>query len=72
MATVQELQVKIDSIPPLLDAIANDTGSLKGQIQALKDQLAAGTPVSQEQLDELDEKAAAIVGRLIDLDTQVP
>ena len=71
MATLDELNAKLDAIPPVLDAIQADEEAMKTEIQALKDQLAAGTPVTQEQLDSLATKADAIVTRLEGIDASV-
>jgi len=71
MATQQQLSDKLDAIPPILDAIVADEQVLKDEIQALKDQLAAGTPVTQEQLDSLDTKAAGVLSRLQGIDASV-
>jgi hypothetical protein len=71
MATQQELSDKLDAIPPILDAIVADEQVLKDEIKALKDQLAAGTPVTQEQLDSLDAKAAGVLSRLQGIDASV-
>lgn len=72
MATVGELQTKLDAIPPILDAIVADEQALKDMIQALQDQIAAGTPVTQAQLDELDAKADSVLQRLQGIDASVP
>jgi cell division protein FtsB len=72
MATVDELNAKMDAIPPVLDAIEADTNGLKAQIQTLSDQIAAGTPVSQAQLDALVVKADGIVNRVQSIDAEVP
>ncbi len=72
MATVDELNAKMDAIPPVLDAIEADTNGLKKQIQALSDQIAAGTPVTQAQLDALTIKADGIVNRVQSIDASVP
>jgi len=67
MATVAELEQKLDAIDAALtgedgvfENLAGDLTGLKAEIQALKDQIAAGTPVSQEQLDSLVTKADGI------------
>ena len=72
MATIDELNAKLDSIPPVLDAIVADEQALSAEIQALKDQIAAGTPVSQAQLDALHDKADGILQRLQGIDASVP
>lgn len=72
MATVDELNAKMDAIPPVLDAIEADTNGLKAQIQTLSDQIAAGTPVTQAQLDALTIKADSILSRTQSIDASVP
>jgi len=67
MATVDELNAKLDAIPPVLDNITTDVQSLKDQIAALT----AGQPVSQAQLDEMTAKADAVLTRLQGIDASV-
>ena len=71
MADVASLSAKLDAIGPVLDAVAADEQAQKDMIQSLKDQIAAGTPVSQAQLDELDAKAGAILARVQGIDASV-
>jgi hypothetical protein len=72
MATVTDLQGKLDAMAPVLDAIVVDVQATKTEIQALKDQIAAGTPVSQAQLDALDAQADGVLQRLGAIDSSVP
>lgn len=72
MATVDEVNAKLDAIPPVLDNIAADVQAQKDEIQALKDQIAQGNPVTQEQLDSLDSKASSILNRVQGIDASVP
>lgn len=44
-----------------LNQVADGVTNLRGQIQTLKDQLASGQVVTQEQLDALDTSVQAIV-----------
>jgi len=71
MSSVDELNAKLDAIPPVLDAIQADEEAQKVEIQALKDQIAAGTPVTQEQLDSLNAKADAVLARVQGIDASV-
>ena len=71
MSSVDELSAKLDAIPPVLDAIQADEEAQKVEIQALKDQIAAGTPVTQEQLDSLNAKADAVLARVQGIDASV-
>ncbi len=65
--TVDELNAKLDAIPPVLDAIAADEQSLKDMIAALQ----AGQPVSQAQLDEMTAKVDAVLSRVQGIDASV-
>ncbi len=67
MSTVDELNAKLDAIPPVLDAIATDEQSLKDMIAALQ----AGQPVSQAQLDEMTAKVDAVLSRVQSIDASV-
>lgn len=60
MATVQEMNAKLDAIKVDVDEIAVDTQSLLDEIKKLQDQVAAGGVVSQSELDGLFAKASAI------------
>jgi uncharacterized protein YoxC len=71
MATIQDVQQKLDAIPEVLNAIAADGQAQKDLIQSLKDQIAQGNPVTQEQLDELDAKPTAILSRSQEIDASV-
>ena len=50
MATKQEV---LDAIAAEHDQVLNAVSTLNQQIQDLKDQIAAGTPVSEADLDEI-------------------
>lgn len=64
MATVQELSDELDSIKTAVDAVKATVTAQIQQIADLQAQIAAGTPVSQQQLDELDAKADSILASL--------
>ena len=64
MATVKELSDELDAIKTAVDTVKAETAAQKQQIADLLAQLAAGTPVSQEQLDDLDAKADSILAAL--------
>jgi hypothetical protein len=58
----------LESVDVKLDDVRGNVTSLKAEVQALKDQLAAGSPITQEQLDavvaglgEIETKAAALL-----------
>jgi hypothetical protein len=63
-ATVQELSGELDAIKTAVDAVKVTLQAQIDEIAALKAQLAAGTPVSQEQLDALDAQADSILAAL--------
>jgi outer membrane murein-binding lipoprotein Lpp len=67
MATVDELNAKLDAIPPVLDAIAADEQALKDMIAGLQ----ANQPVSQAQLDEMTAKVDAVLSRVQGIDASV-
>ena len=64
MATVQELSDELDAIKTAVDGVKADSAAQKQLIADLKAQLAAGSPVSQAQLDDLDAKADSILAVL--------
>jgi uncharacterized protein YoxC len=57
---VSKLMADFNELSNDLDAIAAGVGQLSQEIKDLKAQVAAGSPVSQEQLDGLASKAVAI------------
>jgi len=61
MANVKELSDELDAIKTAVDAVKATVDAQIVEIAALKDQIAAGTPVTQEQLDALDAKADSIL-----------
>ena len=64
MASFQEVSDELDAIKTAVDAVKELGKQQIAEIQALKDQLAAGSPVTQEQLDSLDTKADSILAEL--------
>jgi chromosome segregation ATPase len=68
MATLAELQAKIESINTTIDAERAEVqallAGLRAQIQDLQNQIGAGQLVSQAQLDALAASADAIVARV--------
>lgn len=64
MATVQELSDELDLIKTAVDAVKATVTQQIQQIADLQAQIAAGTPVTQAQLDELDSKADSILATL--------
>lgn len=55
-----QLMATLDDVQTHLQAVADGVQNLKNQIQTLRDQLASGSPVTQEQLDALDAKLQEI------------
>jgi len=64
MATQKELSDELDEIKTAVDDVKATSQAQIAEIAALKAQIAAGTPVSQEQLDALDAKADSILASL--------
>lgn len=61
MADEATLQADLDAIKSL---VTTKIDALNATIATLKDQIAAGSPVSQAQLDSLDAEAKDIVAKL--------
>lgn len=76
MATLEEVQAKLEAINLAITEERSEVqtllGGLRDQIQALQDQIASGTVVTQEQLDGLAASADAIVSRVRDISEPVP
>ncbi len=72
MGKMEELEASLDSMNTTVTAVAGDQQVLKDEIQALKDQVAAGTPVTEAQLDSALGKAKALQARLEGIDASVP
>lgn len=53
MATLQEVLDVVTDISTKASALNSSIANLRTDIQMLKDQIAAGTPVTQQQLDDL-------------------
>ncbi len=60
MATVRQLQDDLDAIQADVATVKDQLAVQATTIQELQDQLANGTPVSQDQLDALSAEAAGI------------
>lgn len=75
LATVQDLQNKLDEINAAISDERTEVqgllGDLRAQIQVLQDQVGAGQLVTQEQLDGLAASAEAIVARVRDISEPV-
>lgn len=69
MANESDLQTDLDAIKTGVDTVLASQVAQAALIAALKAQLAAGTPVSQDQLEILDAEAKAIVATLTPLAT---
>lgn len=70
MATQQELSDELDAIKTAVDAVKATGAEQVVLIAALKAQLDAGTPVTQDQLDALDAKADTILASLTPAPTE--
>ena len=68
MAKIDEVQAVLDSIPPVLDAIAADEAKLAADLKACID---AGT-ATPEQLQKAFDAAVAIKARLDAIDLSQP
>jgi hypothetical protein len=64
MATQQELSDELDQIKTAVDAVKVTGQEQKDLIVQLQAQIAAGVPVTQDQLDVLDGKADGILAAL--------
>ena len=62
------LQQVVDAVT----AIGTSLVGITGDIQALKDQIAAGSPVSQADLDNLLTQVQNVATQAQDLDMQTP
>lgn len=72
MAKLEDLEAALDAIPPVIAKIAADEAVLMAEIQALKDQIAAGGTITEAQLQSALDKAVAIKGGLDSVDATVP
>ena len=75
MATVQELEAAVtavaDKVTTLINTIATENNEIAVTIQRLIDQIGAGTPVSQAQLDGLMSTVVAVGASLDTANTAV-
>lgn len=71
MATVEQVQGVLDSVEPVIDAVAADEAKQAAEIQRLKDVIAAGGTITEAQLDPLLERANSIKARVDALDLSV-
>jgi hypothetical protein len=73
-ATIDDVNAVLDSIPVFIDGIVADEAAQMVEIQALKDQVAAGSAVTAAQLQSVFDKSKAIKDRLeaVDLSQPVP
>lgn len=60
MSNVEDLKQSLDNVQAGVSLVAEKLASQTKAIKDLKDQLAAGSPVSQAQLDALEASAQAI------------
>lgn len=60
MSTEQDLKDSLDHIQTQVAGLATAFASMKQTIADLQAQIAAGTPVSQEQLDALEAEAQGV------------
>jgi hypothetical protein len=73
MAKFDDVKAVLDSIPPVIDAIAADQAVLVEKIRVLEAGVADGSMVVTEaQLQELQDLASAIKTRLDSVDASVP
>ena len=72
MSLVDDIKATQVATNVAIDSIAADESALVAEIQALKDQIAAGSPATVEDLQGILDGANAIKGRLDALDATVP
>lgn len=66
------VMAKVEELFAMLDTIADGVNALEADIKELKAQVAAGQPVSQEQLDALFAKAQSIGSDIADTSDTEP
>ena len=75
MATIQELEAALTAVAAkvttLINTIATENNEVAVTIQRLIDQIAAGTPVSQAQLDGLMSTVVAVGANLDTANTSI-
>ena len=64
---VSALQASVNDISTGMDTVLGVVSDLKGQVSDLKAQLAAGSPVSQEDLDALDAQVNEIEDKVAEV-----
>jgi hypothetical protein len=67
----QQIQTDVATISAMFDDVATQTASLVSDVDALKTQLASGTPVDTTQLDALAARAAGVQSALDTATTNV-
>lgn len=64
MTKVTDIDTLLDSLNTATNDVAADVAAQAAEIAALRAQIAAGTPVSQEQLDAIASRLGSSVTRL--------
>jgi len=64
MASFQEVSDELSAIKTAVDEVKRLDQEQIAEIASLKEQVAAGSPVTQEQLDQLDAQADSILAAL--------
>lgn len=76
MAKITDVDTLLDSLNTATNDVAADLDAQRAELKALRDQIAAGTPVSQAQLDAVALRLSTNVARLqvlaADVDNPVP
>jgi septal ring factor EnvC (AmiA/AmiB activator) len=60
----QQIEADVAAISAMMDAVSSDTAQLVSDTNALRDQVAAGTPVDTSQLDALAARAQGVQSAL--------
>jgi septal ring factor EnvC (AmiA/AmiB activator) len=71
MATIADVQAKVTTIGAAVHNINVKLDGVAAEIANLKDQLAAGSPVTQEQLDALDASLQDVMTESSDVVSEV-
>lgn len=76
MAKITDVNTLLDELNTATNDVAADVTAERAELKALREQIAAGTPVSQEQLDAVASRLGSTVARLqalaADPDNPVP
>lgn len=64
MAKVTDIDTLLDSLNTATNDVAADVATQAAEIAALRDQIAAGAPVTQAQLDAIASRLGTSVARL--------